>query len=132
MAAELMSREEMYRFGTEILLQHLQKEGHQVLSVNREPDALPHIMARHEGELEFILVSTSCYPNRSRIEDPEMASRLVEMAKQFGAICYYACIGLTNALGMTDEEMSTMVRRGSFEVRFEGLQLLSELSKPTC
>jgi hypothetical protein len=118
----LMNLDEIHDFGVEIVFTYMQKEGFEILRVNTDRSFSPQIVARKDGQRAHVTVRTACYPDKGAIESFEAASRLFEHAKAENAICYFASVGIANAEGTTDEEMSVPVRGAGFIAAFEGLQ----------
>ncbi|HSS47035.1 MAG TPA: hypothetical protein VLL03_06455 [Burkholderiales bacterium] len=125
MKKELMTAQEIHDFGIEIVFKQLQKEGHKILSVNIELGTNPQIVARKDGQIEFIIVRTACYPNRGEIESAELALQCVAYADKADAICYFASVGIVNADGKTETEMGTPVKGVGFHAMYEGLLILT-------
>lgn len=116
---------EIHEFGIHIVEKDLRREGFQILSVNYQINIDPQIIARKNERLFHILVRTSCYPRKGKIEDPEIANSALLRARISGADCYFASIGIANANGTTDLEMSIPVRGAGFYIAYEGLVQLT-------
>ncbi len=104
---------------------HLKKEGYEILSVNTDRTMNPQIVVKKDGQLAFIVVRTACYPNKGVIESGELELKLIDHADKKGAICYFASVGIANAEGQNDEEMSRPVKGAGFHVSYEGLLILT-------
>jgi hypothetical protein len=50
---------------------------------------------------------------------------MIENADKHNAIPYFACVGIANAEGKTDEEMSIPKKGAGFHVAYEGLLIIS-------
>jgi methanogenic corrinoid protein MtbC1 len=61
MASELMTAAEIHDFGIEVVFNYLKKEGHEIVSVNTNVGVNPQVLAKKNGQLEFIVVRTACY-----------------------------------------------------------------------
>ncbi|MBX3294103.1 MAG: hypothetical protein KF762_00075 [Acidobacteria bacterium] len=121
---ELMTPADIHAFGVEILYKQLQKDGWVIDSADVLADLRtePQIVAKKEGELAFFVVRTDVYPKRGRFEEGmEAFETLVRHAKLHGASCYFASIGIANAEGKTEEEMSLPFKGVGYNIQFDGL-----------
>jgi hypothetical protein len=125
MAKELMTKSEIHDFGIEVVFNYLEKEGHEIVSVNTDPALNPQVVAKKNGQLEFIIVRTACYPSKGQIENNQMALHCIEHAVKHKAICYFASVGIANADGKNDAEMAVPVKGAGYHVAFEGLAVLT-------
>lgn len=121
---ELMTPADIHAFGVEILYKQLEKDGWVIDSADVLADIRtePQLVAKKEGELAFFVVRTDVHPKRGRFEEGmEAFETLVRHAKAHGASCYFASIGIANAEGKTEEEMSVPVKGVGYNVQFDGL-----------
>lgn len=121
---ELMSPADVHAFGIEIVYKQLQKDGWVIDSADVLADLAsePQIVAKKDGELAFFVVRTGVYPLRGRFDEGREAfDTLVNHAKAHGASCYFASVGIANADGDSEEEMSRAVKGAGFNVEFNGL-----------
>jgi hypothetical protein len=121
---ELMSPKDIHAFGIEIVFKQLEKDGWSITSADLEADirSEPQIVANKDGELAFFVVRTGLYPGRGRFEEGQSAfETLVRHAKEHGASCYFASVGIANSEGKTEEEMSIPIKGAGFNVEFDGL-----------
>ena len=125
MAKELMTKSEMHDFGIDVVCNYLKKDGHEIVSVNTDIALNPQAVARKNGQLEFIIIRTACYPLKGTIESDQIAVHCIEHAEKHMAICYFASVGLANADGKNDAEMAIPVKGAGYYISFEGLGLLS-------
>ena len=119
-----MSPADVHAFGVEIVYKQLETDGWAITSaaVLADMKSEPQIVAKKEGELAFFIVRTGVYPNRGRFDDgQEVFNTLVMHAREHGASCYFASVGIANAEGETDEIMSQAVKGAPFNVEFNGL-----------
>lgn len=119
-----MSRADIHAFGVEIVYKQLEKDGWRIMSADVEADLStdPQIVADKDGELGFFVVRTDIHPGRGRFEEGVQSfSHLVQHAKDHGATCYFASVGIANSEGDTDEEMSTPIKGVAYHVQFDGL-----------
>lgn len=119
-----MTPADIHAFGVEILYKQLEKDGWVIDSADVLADIRtePQLVAKKEGELAFFVVRTDVHPNRGRFEEGmEAFETLVRHAKAHGASCYFASIGIANAEGKTEEEMSVPVKGVGYNVQFDGL-----------
>ena len=120
----MMSKKDIHAFGVEIVYKQLEKDGWLIRSANVDADLStePQIVAEKDGELAFFVIRTDIHPGRGRFEEgPEAFNGLVRHAKEHGATCYFASVGIANSEGESDEEMSTPVRGVAYHVQFDGL-----------
>ncbi len=120
---ELMTEADVHAFGVEIVYKQLIEAGWTVDSAdvyaNREEH--PQIVANKDGEFAFFVVRTAIYPGRGRIEGEEVFQHQVQLAKDHGASCYFASVGIANSEGKTEEEMTVPVKGVAYHVAFDGL-----------
>lgn len=121
--ADQMTRAEIHDFGVEVVFGFLQREGHEIVAVNTDPSINPQIVARKNGQLEFVVVRTACYPGKGELDAPSKANCIAH-AEKSGAICYFASVGIANASGTTDAEMALPVKGAGYHVAFSGIELL--------
>lgn len=125
MARELMTAAEIHDFGIEVVFNYLKKEGHEIVSVNTDVGVNPQVIAKKNGQLEFIVVRTACYPSKGQIENDQIASQCIAHADKLKATCYFASVGIANANGKSDAEMAVPLKGAGFHVSFEGLLILT-------
>jgi hypothetical protein len=121
---ELMTASDIHAFGVEIVCRQLIEDGWNIESADVYGDinTEPQIVANKDGERGFFVVRTDIHPRRGRFEEGEQAFLdLVQHAKDNGADCYYASVGIANSEGETDEEMSVPKKGVGYNVTFEGL-----------
>ena len=121
---QLMTEAEIHAFGVEIVCRQLQQDEWMVASADGLADKAtePQIVAQKSAEYAFFIVRTDVYPNRGRFEEGQEAfETLVHHARQHGASCYFASVGIANSEGKTEEEMSVPVKGVAYNVEFNGL-----------
>jgi hypothetical protein len=120
---ELMLESDVHAFGVEIVYKQLTEAKWTIESadVYAERTEHPQIVAHNDGEFAFFVVRTAMYPGRGRIEGEDVFQRLVRLAKDHGASCYFASVGIANAEGKTEEEMTVPVKGVAYNVAFDGL-----------
>ncbi len=120
---EIMSEADIHAFGIEIVCGQLQKAEWVIESADVFSDRLtePQIVAHKDGEIGFFVVRTDVFPNRGRIEGEEVFQALVRHSILHGANCYFASVGIANAEGKSEAEMSVAVKGAPFHVTFDGL-----------
>ena len=121
---EQMTAEEIHSFGIQVVLNDLEKNGYKIVSVNAEIGMNPQIVAKKEGQLAFVAVRTACYPGKGQLEE-NVHFQMMEHADKFGAIPYFASVGIANAGGRTETEMGTPVKGAGFYVSYEGLLVIA-------
>ena len=120
---ELMRESDVHAFGVEIVFKQLQEaewliESADALATRTEH---PQIVAHKDGEFAFFVIRTAMYPGRGRIEGEEVFQHFVQLAKDHGASCYFASVGIANSKGKTEEEMTVPVKGVAYHVAFDGL-----------
>lgn len=119
-----MSEADIHAFGVEIVYKQLEKDGWAIRSADVEADLFsePQIIAAKDGELAFFIIRAGMYPGRGRFEEGQTAfDTLVKHAREHGAACYFASVGLANSNATTEEEMSVPVKGVAYNVQFDGL-----------
>ncbi len=122
--SELMTGADIHAFGVEIVCKQLEKDQWLIDSADALADksSEPQIIAQKGDELAFFIIRTGLYPGRGRFEEGSDAFQtLVLHAKEHGASCYFASVGIANSEGKTEEEMSIPVKGVAYNVEFDGL-----------
>ena len=120
-----MSPEEIHNFGVEIVFNQLKKEGYEIESVNTKIGVDPQITATKDGILAFIAVRTACYPEKGKLEKA-VHFQMMENAKKFKAIPYFASVGIANAQAKTQKDMSVPIKDSGFHAAYEGLLIITD------
>lgn len=120
---ELMRESEVHAFGVEIVFNQLEKAEWVIQSADAlaERTEHPQIVATKDGEFAFFIVRTAMYPGSGLIEGEDVFRHFVQLARDHGASCYFASVGIANSKGTTDEEMTVPVKGVAYHVAFEGL-----------
>jgi len=120
---ELMLESDVHAFGIEIVHKQLVEAGWDIQSadVYAERTEHPQIVATRDGEFAFFVVRTAMHPGRGRIEGEEVFQHLCRLARDHGASCYFASVGIANSEGKTEEEMTVPVKGVAYHVAFDGL-----------
>jgi hypothetical protein len=120
---ELLTEQEIHAFGIQILIKKLEIDGWVMDSADPFVDRITHpqIVAHKDGEIGHFVVRTAMHPNKGRIEGEEAFQNQVRHAKQHGATCYFASLGIASGAGESEEEKSTPIKGVSYHVSFEGL-----------
>lgn len=122
----IMSDDEIHEFGINVVLDDVRKSGLTVLSVQTGRNSNPQIIVKNDNQIIHVLVRTACYPNKGMIESKQLCDYLFQKAKRANASCYVARIGIANANGTTDLEMSIPTRGAGFYVAYDGLEELTQ------
>ncbi len=118
---KIMEPEELHFLGIKVVYKDLVDNGYEVLNVRKETDINPQIVARRNGKMYFIVVRTATYPDMG-VLTPQVASRVSAHARKHNAICYFASVGIANALGETEHQMGCPVVDGEYYINYKGLQ----------
>ena len=118
-----MTEDDVHAFGVEIVYKQLQEAGWQIASADvlAERSLHPQIVASRDGETGYFVVRTAIHPGRGRIEGEDVFRHLVALARDHGASCYFASVGIANSEGTTEEEMAVPVKGVAYHVAFDGL-----------
>lgn len=117
---DVLTDEELHFLGIKAVYKAIIDKGYKVLQVRKEIDINPQILATINGERYFIVVRTAKYPDMG-ILMPDVAARVLMHAKKNKATSLFAGVGIANANGDNDEEMSLPVRDGEYFINFKGL-----------
>ncbi len=123
MAGKLMNLEELHFLGIKVVYKDLVDKGYEVLNVRKELDVNPQILAKKDEQFHMILVKTGFYPEMGIIL-PEVVSQVNELGKKHNAKCWYASVGIANANGKTEEEMSRPEVNGEYYINYQGIMAL--------
>jgi len=123
MSNERMTEQDMHAFGVKIVRDHLGETGHVIESLNDKLGINPQIVAVTEGRRKFVVVRTAGYPDKGAIESNDIALECIAHAHKFGATCYFASVGLSNA--DIEAEMDDIVTGGALFVAFQGLEIMT-------
>lgn len=120
---ELMTEHDIHAFGVEIVFKQLEQAEWLIESADALADRTTHpqIVGHKNGETGFFVVRTAMHPARGRIEGEEVFASLVRHAREHGASCYFASVGIANSKGKSEEEMSIPVKGVAYQVVFDGL-----------
>ena len=116
----VLTDEELHFLGIKAVYKALIDGGYKVFHVRKEKDINPQILASKEGGRYFIVVRTARYPDMG-ILLPDVAARVLMHAKKNTATPLFAGVGIANANGENDEEMSHPVRDGEYFINYKGL-----------
>lgn len=119
----MMTPEALHFMGIKVVYKDLVDHGYQVITVRKELDINPQILARKNEQNAFVIVKTACYPHMGLLE-PEEAAQVVRLAVKHNAMCYFASVGIANAKGETEEEMARPVEGGEYYINYDGIKPL--------
>ncbi|MGQ1889323.1 hypothetical protein ACT29H_02675 [Thermophagus sp. OGC60D27] len=117
---QLLGEEDLHFLGIKVVYKDLVDNGYDVLNVRKETDVDPQIVARQNGKLVFVVVRTATFPNMG-VLTPRVAARVSNHARKHGATCFFAGVGIANANGNNDEEMSQPEINGEYYINYKGL-----------
>jgi len=118
---KIMSQEELHFLGIKVVYKDMVDKGYKVLNVRKETDLNPQILATKDDQLYFVVVRTTAYPDMG-ILVPHVAADVLKHGTKHDAICLFASVGIANASGETDEEMSKPEVDGEYYINYKGLQ----------
>lgn len=117
-----MTREERHKFAVELLADLYTKAGMTMVNVNRNYDRkFPNlVMKSKNGRLYYVIIETTCYPNKAESLYSRDFSEMKEYAKEHNAMPTFAGVSFLNIdRGMDD---SKMICGDSYIVAFKGLE----------
>jgi hypothetical protein len=121
----IISNDEIHAFGINIVLDDVRQNGFAVVSVETNIEKNPQIIASKDEQLFHILVRTARYPQKGKLESRELGIKVIRDAQKQGAFCYFASVGIANALGTTDLEMSIPTKGAGYYIAYDGLEVLT-------
>lgn len=127
MAWELMSHDEIHKFGIKSILPYIQKEGFEIEGVNDDPRTSPQVVGTVDSQKAFLAVKTAMYPEKGVLSQDEK-SRFVAWARQQGGVALFASVGLAcmnypdKSEVQGDADMSKPIKNGGFAVSYQGFQ----------
>lgn len=116
----------MHKFGIEVILPYIQKEGIHIDSVVYEYGKNPQIIGKMNGKLAFIHIRTTMFPEVAVLDISELDG-LSTWANKYGAIALFGGVGLAlqnypDRSEIDDNsKMKLPIRNGGFAVRYMGL-----------
>lgn len=117
---KVMNLEELHFLGIKVVYKDLVDKGYEVLNVRKELDVNPQILAKKDGHFHMVIVKTGFYPEMGIIL-PEIIDQVNELGKKHEADCWYASVGIADANGETDKEMSKPKVGGEFYINYKGI-----------
>jgi hypothetical protein len=117
---DVLTDEELHFMGIKVVYKAMIDEGYKVLQIRKEKDINPQILATKDGKRYFIVVRTAKFPDMG-ILMPDVAARVLIHSKKNNATSLFAGVGIANANGDNDEEMSHPVKDGEYFINFKGL-----------
>lgn len=123
---QLMTKEEIHEFGLQILSRYLEANAYEIEMMHPNMQMFPHIIAKKNGQLVFIIAATDVYPNKGSFADSEKAA-LLENAAKFDAQAACAYLGIANAAGAKakDKELcGKAYKDADFLTDFGGLEFI--------
>jgi len=122
---DTFSVNEIHEFGINIVLDDIRTNGYTIASVTTAKESNPQIVAHKGGQLIHIVVRTDVYPKKGVIENFQLGLQILDFAYSNNAVCYFASVGIANADGSTDLEMSTPTHDSDYFVAYSGIEELT-------
>lgn len=116
-----LTGEELHELGIKWVYKHI-KDEFKVLSVNVEFEKNPQIIAEKDGEMHFIVVKTSTYPDVGSLT-PMAAEEIIKHADKHKAKILFAHVGVANADAKDEQAMQYPVKDGHFYFNYQGLTI---------
>jgi hypothetical protein len=94
-----MTKEELHRFAVELLSNLYENAGMTMININRNyyreyPNL---VMKSSNGQLYYVIIETTCYPQKAESLYPVDFTEMKQYAKKFNAIPVFAGISFMNA-----------------------------------
>ena len=100
---QLMTKEEIHEFGLQILSRYLEANAYEIEMMHPNMQMFPHVIAKKNGQLVFIIAATDVYPNKGKFSDDDKAA-LLENAAKFDAQAACAYLVIDNAEGSQNND----------------------------
>lgn len=97
---EEMSDAEVFHAAVTIVAQKLHSDGTEILQVNRELGSIPAIWSKRNGEISYVIVSFSRYPNNA--QPPQNLAEVKKSLKDEGYDGYWVGVALANEFEIFD------------------------------
>jgi hypothetical protein len=119
-AGKEMTKEELHKFAVELLADLYTKAGMIMVNVNRNYDRkFPNlVMKSRNGKLYYVIIETTCYPNRAESLYSCDFSEMKEYANKHNATPVFAGMSFMNA----SREWDKLVCGDSYFVAYKGLE----------
>lgn len=115
-----LNDEDLHLLGIKVVYKHLVDKGYEVITVRKELEVNPQILAKLDDEYHLIVVKTRRFPEMG-ILFPHVASQVIHLATQRGGKVWFASVGIANGDTEDEEMMSKPMRNGKYIINFKGL-----------
>lgn len=115
-----LNDEDLHLLGIKVVYKHLVDTGYEVITVRKELESNPQILAKLDDEYHLVIVKTKRFPEMG-ILFPHVASQVVYLATQRGGKVWFASVGIANGDTEDEEMMSKPMRNGKYIINFKGL-----------
>lgn len=115
-----LNDEDLHLLGIKVVYKHLIDAGYEVITVRKELESNPQILAKLDEEYHLVIVKTKRFPEMG-ILFPHVASQVVYLATQRGGKVWFASVGIANGDTEDKEMMSKPMRNGKYIINFKGL-----------
>ncbi len=119
---ELMSNEEIHKYGIGVIESYLKNRGYTILEENFDYESDPQLIIQKSLDMAFVIIRTYMYPKKFEKIDMNKYDSIIRTAKSHDAKCYIANIGLAYADAMKPKELSKPYKNGNYIVKFKGLE----------
>ena len=72
---QLMTKEEIHEFGLQILSRYLEANAYEIEMMHPNMQMFPHVIAKKNGQLVFIIAATDVYPKLRCLKTPPSLTR---------------------------------------------------------
>lgn len=120
---QVLTEEEMHAFGTKVVADYLDKVGMQILNISKDVRNDPQIYALKDGRTAALIVRVAAYPNKGLLDESDaQVSNLIDDCCERDCDLYFASVGLANSNARNDYELAALLRNGSYNVAFSGVE----------
>ncbi|MEX0359437.1 MAG: Na(+)-translocating NADH-quinone reductase subunit F [Allomuricauda sp.] len=93
-----LTEQELHNLAMNIVGRELEADGFEFMAINSKPKKNPQYVCLKNKILHFIVVRNTEYPKNPREYDQELMRKVKDQANKFEAKCYFAGVGLSNAV----------------------------------
>ena len=115
-----LNDEDLHLLGIKVVYKHLVDKGYEVITVRKELEVNPQILAKLDKEYHLVIVKTKRFPEMG-ILFPHVASQVVYLATQRGGKVWFASVGIANGDTEDEEMLAKPMRNGKYIINFKGL-----------
>lgn len=103
-----------------MVYKHLIDTGYEVVTVRKELEVNPQILAKLNDEYHLVIVKTKRFPEMG-VLFPHVASQVMHLAEQRGGKIWFGSVGIANGDVEEEELMTKPMKSGKYIINFKGL-----------